>query len=169
MLDFISDISLFKSDAEKAVDSLYGSNKVYSPIPEVDQTAGGRPIRSPLSEASTPSYLEQAQTGLSDLWNRTELLISPESTGEALVNQIYGYDEAGNPLTPANQTISYDPESLATPNIVTKSVNAVKRAASTVVDSVQGAFLKYGIIAFIALLAVVLVYGAASSYGGRRR
>src|SRR5437899_10993627 len=99
MFDFAASVSeLFQSDAEKQVNALYGGVKGYSTIPEV-QTDTGTAINVPLSESSTPSYLEKAQTSLSDLWNRTELLISPESEGEHIVNQIYGTHPDGSPIT----------------------------------------------------------------------
>lgn len=146
----------------------FPENVAYKEIPDVQIPPDSvKPLYKALSDTPTPSYLEQATTKLSDLWANTELLITPESTGEALVNQIYGYDANGKQLVPPNQTLTYDPETISTPNVVTKAKTVIKDTVSAVTDSMQGAFVKYGIIAVIVLFALVLLYGVAGGYGRR--
>jgi hypothetical protein len=161
MFDFASTVSgLFKSDAEKEVDALYGGGQDYSTIPEVNlryETFEGRPINVPLSVSATPSYLEQAQTGLADLWARTELLISPESEAEHIVNQIYGYDDNGIPLMPPNFAPAI-PDMPSVPHFIAAPITAVKNAITTAGDTVKDFFVKYAIIAIVVLIAGVFVY-----------
>lgn len=139
----------FKSPAEKAVDA---------------QLIGNAPTmtRIPLNaQPGDPGIVDKASATLSGLWASAELAITPESQGEALVNQIYGRDENGNPLTPPNITPIYNVDDLATPAVIVKA----KQAITTAFDSVQNTFIKYAIIAVAIILAGTFMYALAMGAG----
>lgn len=115
---------------------------------------------------NTPGYfspIAYVGTELSDLWASASLAITPESQGESLVNQIYGRDANGNPLTPPNITPAYVAADLPLPAMFVKARDTVTHA----LDSVQSTFIKYAIIGIAVLIAAGAVYAFAGGYARR--
>src|SRR5436309_579245 len=111
----------------------------YIPTKDYRPTAGvSNPdnplLYAPLAAAPTPTeilapdFSEQESTvSLSDLWNKFELAISPESEGEHIVNQIYRYDDAVNPLTPPDDKVGQSERSkIGLPHFVVATGTAIK-------------------------------------------
>lgn len=117
------------------------------------------PANLPLDPATAES---SAFPSLTDLWNKFELAVTPESEGERLVNQIYGRDANGAPITPPNAPLpAYDPQELSTPAVIVAVKNSVTKAGNAIKDNL----IKYGVILLGVLFAAVVVYAFAGSYG----
>jgi hypothetical protein len=92
---------------------------------------------------------------LSDLWAKTELLITPESEGEHIVNQIYGFNPDGTPITPPFIPVpDYNPADLSTPSVIVRA----KKAVTDTFANMQATLIKYGVIVVVLLVAGVFLY-----------
>lgn len=114
---------------------------------------------SPMSLFGSATAVLKDLPSIDDILARGELLISPESEAEHLVNQIYGFDANGNPLMPPGETIAYDPELQgALPHIIAAPINAVKKTLTDTASALGDVVTKYAIIAVAVLIAGVFIY-----------
>jgi len=124
------------------------------------------PVTLPMPASAQAETSSSMLPSLSDLWAKFELVITPESEGERLVNQIYGVDQNGVPLTPPNVPVpDYNPGDLAMPATVIKAKKAVVNTITMAGDAVKDTVIKYGIIAVALGIALIFVYAFAGSYG----
>lgn len=132
MLEFISD--LFKSDAEKQVDALYGTTPAAPGVQFIDGFATETTVKP---DANSISFLDSLREA-----------VTPESYGESVVNQIYS-DPARTLLPDPN----YNVADFSSPNVYVAAKGAVTKALDTA-GAFSNKLLLYGVLLLLLGVAV---------------
>lgn len=95
------------------------------------------------------------------LWDRFKIAITPVSHAEQTVNDIYGPDGRGMIPVPKN----YEPELASQPAVyvdvkqdIAEVYTSAKEGLAQATAGIQSSLVKFGIVAFIAIAALIAIY-----------
>jgi hypothetical protein len=86
-------------------------------------------------------------------FDRLKIFVTPKSYAEATIDAMYGPEGRG--LIPLPET--YEPERAAEPAAYVEAVQTVGSVVTRAQKAVQSSFIKIGIIAFVAIAALVAI------------